>query len=336
MADIIIPFNHRLAAHCETGTVCAQLNHAGLDVSEPLVFGIANGIFFGYFTTKQFPFPTFIVRTKPGQIREKISKRLGVKFHTQTFKSPEAAEHELDRLLEKNIPVSVQVDFFYMDYLPAYLRVHINVHFINIVGKKGNNYLVSDVYYPSIVELSAESLRKGRFAGGSMAPKGFMFYPTFIPKEFDYPKAILKGIKKACFNMLKIPIPFLGIKGMRKFGKHIIEWPKYAMDNEYLSHEVTKINILLEDQGTGGAGFRFMYATFLRQASEILKMPALNSMSAKMMEIGDHWREVSLFAARMGKNRDLGTDRLKELGDKIMERADEEEQFFKELSTIVK
>lgn len=336
MTDITIPFDHRLAAHCETGTVCAQLNHAGLNISEPMVFGIASGIFFGYFTTKQFPFPTFIVRTKPGQIREKISKRLGVKFHTQTFTSPEEAEKELDRLLEKNIPVSVQVDFFYMDYLPAYLRVHINVHFINIVGKKGENYLVSDVYYPSVVELSRESLRKGRFAGGTMAPKGFMFYPVKIPATFDYPKAVRKGIQKACYNMLKIPIPFLGIKGMRKFGKHIDTWPKYAMDTEYLSHEVTKINILLEDQGTGGAGFRFMFATFLRQASETLNMPQLREMSAKMMEIGDRWREVSLFAARIGKNRDLGTERLRELGDMILKQADKEEAFFKELARIVK
>ena len=35
----------------------------------------------------------------------------------------------LDALLDKGITVATQVDFFYMDYIPDYLRVHINVHF---------------------------------------------------------------------------------------------------------------------------------------------------------------------------------------------------------------
>jgi hypothetical protein len=55
-----------------------------------------------------------------------------------------------------------------------------------------------------------------------------------------------------------------------------------------------------------------------------------------MMEIGDGWREISLKAARMGKNRDLGTDRLAELGTLILGRADAEEAFFKELALTIK
>ena len=72
-------------------------------------------------------------------------------------------------------------------------------------------------------------------------------------------------------------MPFLGIKGIRKFSKKVTEWPKYARDTDHLSHEIMKINILLEDQGTGGAGFRFMYATFLQQAAE--KINGLNSLN---------------------------------------------------------
>jgi hypothetical protein len=334
--DTVIPFEHKMSAHCETGTLSSQLAFHGLVLSESMVFGIGSGIFFGYFNNSRFAFPTFIVRNKPGQIRKNISSRLGIKFHTESFKTSEEAQNKLDLLLEQGIPPATQVDFFFMDYLPQYLRVHINVHFINVIGKTNGNYLISDCYYPKVVELAGASLEKGRFAGGSMAPKGFLFYPTFIPKEFDYEKAVRKGIKKVCFNMLNIPIPFLGIKGMRKFSKHIVEWPKLAIDSEDLSHQVSKINILLEDQGTGGAGFRFMYATFLKQAAEILNMPTLNDFSKQMMENGDKWREISLQAARMGRNRDLGVEKLKELGDLIYQRADVEESFFKNLAKAMK
>jgi hypothetical protein len=223
-----------------------------------------------------------------------------------------------------------------MDYLPDWERVHINVHFIIVVGKKGSKYIVSDSYFPDLVELDSESLRKARFAGGSMPPKGFLFYPTFIPQKIDYRTAILKGTRKSCFSMLKIPMSFLGIKGIRMFARKIVEWPSFARDIEHLSHEIMKINILLEDQGTGGAGFRYMFATFLQQASEILHNPVWSELSKEMMEIGDGWREISLFAARIGKNRDLGQDRLKELGVMLIGRAEAEERFFTRLKNHCK
>ncbi len=59
-------------------------------------------------------------------------------------------------------------------------------------------------------------------------------------------------------------------------------------------------------------------------------------MSKKMMEIGDGWRNISYFAAKIGKNRDLGPERLKELSNMINDMADQEQPFFTELYKIVK
>ncbi len=334
---IVQNFNHRMAAHCESGAIASLLNHGGLQLTEPLVFGIASGIFFGYFhKMKSFAFPTFIVRNKPGQMRTNIEKRTGVRFKTYDFKDPLQGQQTLDRMLMQNTPTAAQVDFFYMDYVPSWERVHINVHFLVVAGKEDNKYLISDAYFPKMVELDAASLEKGRFAGGAMSPKGFIFHLDKLPADIDYNKAIVKGIKKACFYMLKIPIPFLGIKGMRMFAKKVVEWPKFARDTEHLSHEIMKINILLEDQGTGGAGFRFMYATFLQQAATLIDKPELKSLSGELMKIGDGWREISLFSARIGKNRDLGPEKLKQLSDMIYDRADVEERFFKSLSQAIK
>ena len=326
-----------MAAHCESGSLTALLNNKGMQISEAQVFGISSGIFFGYFhKMKAFAFPTFIVRNKPGQMRSNLSKRLGIRFFTRKFSSVEEGTRALDQLLEKQIPVAVQVDFFYMDYIPSWERVHINVHFIVVVGKEGSKYIVSDSYYPKLAELDVESMRKARFAGGNMSPKGFLFYPEQIPANPDFRLAMIKGIRKSCFNMLKIPIPFIGIKGIRKFARKIVEWPSFARDTEHLSHEIMKINILLEDQGTGGAGFRFIFATFLQQAAEVIQHPGLIELSKEMMVIGDKWREFSLFAARIGKNRDLGPDRLKDLSRMLESQADAEEQFFKNLHKLIK
>jgi hypothetical protein len=332
----MILFEHKMAAHCETGTLTGLLHFNKFELTEPMIFGIGSGIFFGYFKLPMLTFPTFIVRIRPDEVRKNMAKRLGIKFNTFKYRDHYKAQADLDNLLDKGIPVALQVDFFYMDYLPAWYRVHNNAHFITVVGKEDNHYLVSDSYYTQVSKIDAETLRKGRFAGGMLAPKGFMYYPSSLPNEIDLPKQIIKGIEKSCYNMLKIPVPFIGVKGTKRFAKKVVEWPGLARDIDHLSHEVMKINVLLEDQGTGGAGYRFMYATFLRQSAEIMNNPDLKAMSERMMKIGDEWREISVFTALIGKNRDLGADKFAELSSMITKRADAEGEFFRDLNKLIK
>ena len=320
-----------MAAHCETGTVTALLNHHGLNISEPMVFGIASGIFFAYIKTPSMDFPMFAVRSMPGNVRTKFSERTGVKFITKNYRNPEKAEKELNDLLDKNQPVAVQVDFFYMNYFPAWHRIHVNMHFVTVIGREGDKYFISDSYHPQIAEVDRETLTKGRFAGGDMAPKGFMFYPVNVPEKIDLEKAIKDGIKGATKNMLKIPLPFIGVRGIRRFADKIVDWPKYSRDEDFFTDKVFRITIFLEDQGTGGGGFRFLYASFLQEAAKVLDNPRLVEMSKEMMKIGDGWREVSLASAKIAKQRDFSRERLAEIGNLLRQRADAEESFFTRL-----
>jgi len=54
-----------------------------------------------------------------------------------------------------------------------------------------------------------------------------------------------------------------------------------------------------------------------------------------MMKIGDDWRNISLFAARIAKRRELGTNTLKEMGDMIHKNAELEHSFFTDLGQTV-
>jgi len=47
--DVIIDFKHSQAAHCENGATSNLLNHYGINISEPMDFGLGAGIFFSYF-----------------------------------------------------------------------------------------------------------------------------------------------------------------------------------------------------------------------------------------------------------------------------------------------
>lgn len=329
-------YKHNMAAHCETGSIAGLLNNAGIEISEPMVFGIAGGIFFGYLETRDLPFPLIVTRSKPGDIRKYITKRIGVTFKKATFRNEAKAQESLDVALAQNIPVAVQLDMFYMEYIPSHMRIHFNGHFVVITKKEGDIYTVSDCYYPSLTQVDEKQLTRGRFAKGNLAPKGLMYYPVTIPQNIDLKENIIKGIRQACKNMIKLPIPFIGVKGIRRFAKKVVDWPKITRDDMHLSHQVMMINETLEERGTGGAGFRFMYASFLQEAAGILGNNNMKEMSKEMMAIGDRWREVSLFSARMAKNHDFGNEKFLDLQSKIVARADEEEIFFKKLLKITK
>ncbi|MFH1937530.1 MAG: BtrH N-terminal domain-containing protein, partial [Bacteroidota bacterium] len=47
-STIMIDYTHHQAGHCESGTTSNLFKHYGMDISEPMAFGIGNGLYFSY------------------------------------------------------------------------------------------------------------------------------------------------------------------------------------------------------------------------------------------------------------------------------------------------
>jgi hypothetical protein len=333
-----IPFKHLQGAHCETATIASLLQHHGLHVTEPQVFGIGSGFFFAYLpfmkvTTHKFPLVSF--RAPPGSIIKKNAKRLGVRFHDVSFKDPALAMDVLDRTLDTGVPVALQTGVFWLPYLPGAFRFHFNAHNIIVYGREGDEYRVSDPVLAEPVRCSRKDLQRARFSRGDMAPRGRMYYPTVVPKEVSLRKPVHAGLKEVAFNMLKIPIPLLGVKGMRRLAKVVQGWPA-KLGDDMAAMNVGHLVLLLEEIGTGGAGFRFMYGSFLEDAARILETPALSDAARRLTEVGDRWREFALLASRTCKGRAEVTDPYGRLADMLRECADREEAIFRDVRVLVK
>jgi hypothetical protein len=67
--------------------------------------------------------------------------------------------------------------------------------------------------------LTRDELKKVRFARGTHAPEGRMYYIKEIPGKFDMLRAVKLGIDKTSRDMLKIPLPMFGIDGIRYLSK---------------------------------------------------------------------------------------------------------------------
>lgn len=320
---------HRMAAHCESGTVSTLLEAAGVSLSEAMVFGLAGAVCFVYLDSKDLAFPTVAFRNQPGTIWGNVQKTLGVDFHATTFRSPEAGKAALDRLLDEGQRVAAQVDFFYMDYIPPYARAHFNAHFVTILARRPGEYLVADSYAPKPEWLSEKSLQRARFARGRFAPKGLLLHLDGPAPAPDLEKATREGLRGAMTRMVRLPLPFLGVRGIRRFGQKVLEWPQLATSPEQLSHELMMVYVAIEERGTGGGGFRYLFATFLQEAAERLARPELAELAPKMMENGDKWREISLAAARLGRRGPVDAAGLQGLSELILARADAEDTLFR-------
>lgn len=327
-------FIHHQSAHCENGVASNLLKHHGINISEPMVFGIGSGLFFFYLPLlKVNHAPAISYRPMPGSIFNKAAKRLGIKVKRIKFSNPESAQKALEENLKNNIPSGLQVGVYNLTYFPDEYRFHFNAHNLVVYGKKENIFLVSDPVMETVTVLTDKELEKVRFAKGALAPKGQMYYPIEIPSDIDWESAIKKGIKNTCNDMLA-PLPIIGVAGMRYLSRSIRKWPVkkgVKVANHYLAQMVR----MQEEIGTGGGGFRFIYAAFLQEASVILKNEKLKELSLEMTNIGDLWRDFAVNAARVYKKRSNQADVYNSLADELLKLADLEEAFFKKLKKAI-
>ncbi len=329
-----LTFTHHQSAHCENGVASNLLKNSGLNISEPMVFGIGSGLFFVYLPFIKVNYaPAISYRTLPGQIFNKVANRLHLKIKRQKFSSVANANKALDENLKNNIPTGLQVGVYNLSYFPDEYRFHFNAHNLVVYGKTETEYLVSDPVMETVTTLTYEDMNKVRFAKGAFAPRGQMYYPIQIPKDVDLKSAIIKGIKNTCRDMLA-PMPIVGVRGIKMVSRQIRKWPKkhgVRKANHYLAQMVR----MQEEIGTGGGGFRFIYAAFLQEASVILGNEELKELSKEMTQIGDSWRDFAVEASRIYKNRSAKEDAYNTIADELLDIANREEIFFKKLKKAI-
>jgi hypothetical protein len=330
-----IDLKHRQSAHCESGTIANLLRYHGISLSEPMIFGLGSGLFFTYLPfIKVNGAPAISFRIYPGGIIKRIMRQLGISVKFKKFRDPEKAMQALDRSLAKGALTGLVTGVFHLPYFPPEYRFHFNAHHILVFGKENGNYLVSDPVMQKTETIAARDLCKARFAKGPLTPNGKMYTISKYYKEFDLKKLIVRAIRKTCREMLYTPLPICGVRGMRFLSKKVRKWPakmEPAMAKLYLGQIIR----MAEEIGTGGAGFRFIYAAFLQESAQILGYDWLRDMSIKMTDVGDKWREFAYLAAKNFKriqNIEAGSFDL--LSDRLIEIADLEKDIYHRLNKL--
>ena len=321
-------FVHAHASHCESGVMSSLLRHHGLPMSEAMAFGLASALAFVYLPFVRINgLPLVSYRMPPRAIIKGLSRGLGLNMRFETFGTPSAGMERLDALLDSGKLVGLQTSVFWLPYFPPDLRFHFNAHNLLVYARERDEYLISDPVAETTVRCARADLQRARFAKGVLAPKGLLYFLTTPPGAPDWVRLGRRALARTARIMLA-PLPLIGVRGMRMLARRIERLP-LADGGEHARLYIGNIVRMQEEIGTGGGGFRFLYAAFLQELAAKTGYAALEGFASRFVEIGDSWREFALAAAHMIRGRDALSPPA--LAERLRALAADERLFFQSL-----
>jgi hypothetical protein len=308
------PFNGQ---HCETTTTGALLQQIGIELSEPMLFGLGEGLSFIYWNMKTMDFPFIGGRIKPDFLTQNIAKNLNLELTVKETSSQQKAWEQVKELLDSGQAVGLKMDCYHLEYFSN--PFHFAGHYAAIYGYDDENAFLADTRQQgSQVQTSLKSLAMARAEKGPMASKNLYYTLRKTNRKYDLEKAIITAIKSNTAEYLNPPITNVSYKGILKTSTEIVKWFNMSKDIEA---EFKQAALLMEKAGTGGALFRNLYRDFLKESYELLRLDQLKAGYEAFREIAELWTNVSQLFEKVSQTKDiqyihLTTDILKEISDK--------------------
>lgn len=318
MGKIIDGFVSYQGEHCETTAMGNLLQFAGVQLSEPMLFGLGQGLGFIYWDSKGMDFPFIGGRVKPDELTANLAARLGLTVRIQETSSVDKAWQNVRSCIEYGIPVGLKLDSYYLDYFTN--KVHFAGHYAVLYGIDDEYAYMADTRQQGgLVKTRLTSLAAARNAKGSMGSRNRSFTLEPIDALPPLVPAVRASLTKNSYNYLNPPIRNIGNKGIVKMSNEILKWPSRSNNIE---HDLCLTALLMERAGTGGALFRNLYRDFLKECVDLLEDPKIEQAYRLFTEIAPMWVSVSASIDRAGRTGNQ--QELQQASKLLLEIADKE------------
>ncbi|WP_030042929.1 BtrH N-terminal domain-containing protein [Streptomyces resistomycificus] len=286
--------------HCETTTLGVLLRHEGLDLSEPMLFGLGSGLSFIYWDSKGMGFPFLGGRIKPFELTRNLTAVLGLRLLVEETTSPRKAWQNVAAPIDAGRPVGLQLDSYHLDYFST--KVHFGGHVVAMYGyDEQDAYLVDTHPQGGAVSTSLAGLARARAERGPMTARHRSFTIT-APSNLTSPQdRIIPAIKTCAHTFLNPPIANLGHRGIEKTAKQV---PKWLQRSDNPGGDLPRAAVLMEMAGTGGALFRNLYRDFLAECAQLIDSSHLRIGHSLYAEAAALWTQVAALIATAGESGD--------------------------------
>lgn len=286
--------------HCETTALGVLLRHQGLDLSEPMLFGLGAGLSFVYWDSKNMGFPFLGGRVKPFELTRNLATGLGLELLVRETTSPRRAWENVAAPIDAGHPVGLQLDSYYLDYFGS--KVHFGGHVVALYGYDDHDaFLVDTDQQGGAVSTSLTSLARARAARGPMTARHRSFTLTAPGKPPSLRDRIIPAITACAGAFLDPPIANLGFRGIEKAGRLVPTWLRRTDDPQ---RDLPRAALLMERAGTGGALFRNLYRDFLAECTELLDSGHLRTGLRHYTRAATLWTEAAALIGEAGASGD--------------------------------
>lgn len=314
--------------HCETTATGTLLRQIGIELSEPMLFGLGEGLGFIFWNMKSMNFPFIGGRVKPDILTENIARNLNLELTVKETSSTQKAWDNVKEIIDNGQAVGLKLDCFHLQYFSR--PFHFAGHYTALYGYDNENvFLVDTKQQGGQVKTSLKSLALARAEKGPMSSKNLYYTLRKTDKTFDLKTAIITAIRNNATEHINPPITNIGYKGIYKTSSEIVKWFKTSKDIE---NDFKTSAMLMEKAGTGGALFRNLYRDFLRESYDILKIDKLKTGHEAFVEIADHWTSVSQLFEKVSQTK--GIKYIEQASEILKTISEKEKKTMEILATI--
>ena len=331
-------FVHRAGVHCESSALRDIFEFHGFNFSEPMIFGLGSGLGFVYWHSKSgamvllpaYPF----VGGRGRDLYKNLCSNLGVSVKVNKTSSKKRAYEALKDLISKDIPVIICVDMPFLKYWGLPEQAHFGGHTVVVAGideEKGIAH-IADTMFEGLQTATLKELEEARSSTFKPFPPENKWVTFEFPDKLNPVEgAIRNAITKTVMSMLYPPIKNLGVNGITHFASEIVKWPKLFPPEDARFRQFYELcYIMMEEDGSGGGNFRYLYSRFLREAGELLNNKELADLSERYHQIGQKWTAVAKQIREVPKN----TANLHEARKVLLEVANQETEVLSLLARI--
>ena len=298
---IIEDFNHFRGQHCETTATGSLLKQIGVELSEPMLFGLGEGLGYIFWNMKTMDFPFIGGRIKPDVLTENLCRNLNLKLEVTETSSQSKAWENVSRSIEQRKAVGLKLDCYHLEYFTN--KFHFAGHYVALYGYDEEfAYLVDTEQQGGKVKTTLKSLELARGEKGPMSSNNRSYVVTKNGQLTELKKAVKQAIRNNATEFLNPPIKNISYKGILKTSLEVKKWYR---NSENVKEEFQTAASLMERAGTGGSLFRNLYRDFLEEGAELLQSEEVGEVYRDYLKIAEGWKSVSDLFFQAGETNDV-------------------------------
>ncbi len=293
-AVIIAAFEHRPGVHCGSTALADALRVRGVEISEPMAFGLGAGL--GFYTLAAAEMsPTHLFQGRSAFLERTACEVLGAPVQERAEEDAARAWGGVRAAVDRGLAPILSTDLAELPYFRT--STHFGGHRIVLAGYEAARGVawIADGDRPSLEEVSLDALDRAR---ASIAPPfGAPGRPWLEVDAPSHPRPIEDAVREALRRQARDALidadGSAGVSALERFAAELPEWPARAAGEADRAWCFRYGYQVIEKRGTGGGLFRALYARFLEEAEAAVPALAPLGLARRMRALAEGWSRLA-------------------------------------------